>query len=203
MPPVFLHAQTTGVSSALLATMGIPLLAVLAGAALALVAARLCGWVGAAFAAATGAILLVTGLSGDLISHAAQDARREETLAAMAGRPGAAVIAQLQELEAAEEGNRWHVVAAAGEGLLVIGLASACILLWRRDHGRGATGATHALPRDTRWPAAEPASARQAPPKHLALASPARPHDGAAMPRRARTYPRWMTDPTRSNSWRK
>lgn len=200
MPALLLHAQTTGVPSALLATMGIPLLAALIGAAMAAVAARLRGWTGAAFAAALGAVLLAAGLSGDLISHAAQDARREQALAAMAGRPGAAVIAQLQELEAAEAGNRWHLVAAAGEGLLVTGLAGACALLWRRTRAgapgaaastlaRGAAWATPPEPTPLTWPAPMGRTGPGAP-THLRRAG-------------ARRYPLWMTEPTRSSSARK
>ncbi len=98
MPAFLLHAQTPGVPSALLATMGVPLLVALLGAVLAVGAARLRGWSGAAVAATVGAVLLAAGLSGDLISHAAQDAQRSATLATMAGRPGAAVIAQLEEM---------------------------------------------------------------------------------------------------------
>lgn len=200
MPALLLHAQTTGVAPVLLSTLGIPLLALLAGAALALVAARLRGWPGAAFAAATGAILLVAGLSGDLISHAAQDARREEALAAMAGRPGAAVIAQLEELETAEAGNHWHLVAAAGEGMLVAGLAAACLLLWRRTRAGTPGAAASALARGAAW---------ATPPEPTLLTWPApvrRTGPGAPTQlRRAgpRRYPLWMTEPTRSSSARK
>lgn len=198
MPAFLLHAQTAGFSSALLGTMGLPLLAVVAGATLALLLARLCGWPGAAFAAAAGALLLVTGLSGDLISHAVQEARREEALAAMAGRSGAAVIAQLQELEAAEAGNRWHLVAAFGEGLLVAGLAGACALLWRRARAAapgaparawGAAWATTPEPAMPGW---------SAPVRHMGLGAPAHLRRAGA-----RRYPLWMTEPTRPSSARK
>jgi hypothetical protein len=180
--------------------MGIPLLALVAGATLALVAARLRGWTGAAFAAAGGVILLVTGLSGDLISHAAQDARREEAMAAMAGRPGAAVIARLQELEADEAGNRWHLVAAAGEGLLVTGLTGACVLLWRRTRTGVPATAAGALARGAAWATTpEPAiPGRPVLMRRTALGAPVRLRREGA-----RRYPLWMTEPTRSSSARK
>ncbi len=40
--------------------------------------------------------------------------------------------AQLHELDDAEAGNAWHLLAAAGESLLVSGLVGACYLLWRQ-----------------------------------------------------------------------
>lgn len=221
MPAFLLHAQTAGVASALLAMIGMPLLAAAAGAALTMVMARLRGCPGAAAAAAIGAVLLVLGLSGDLISHAAQAAQREETLATMASRPGAAVIARLEEMEAAEANNPWHLVAAAGEGMLVVGLATACLLLWHRDRVAGRTSSMGALAWGAR-PLRQP-SATGPHPQSLSRwrergsqaergwdegveglwpSASVRPSPRPVL-RRARTYPRWMTDPARANSWRK
>jgi hypothetical protein len=203
VPVVVLHAQTAGVASTLLATTGMPLLAALGGAALALGTAWLRGWPGAVAAAALGAALLVAGLSGDLVSHAAQDAQRREILATMAGRPGAMVIAQLEEMEAAEAGNHWHLVAAAGEGMLVTGLAATCLLLWRRGRVETRASGLGALARGTRWAEARSLSAWETPSKRFGPTLSTPRHNGIDRPRRARAYPRWMTDPARANSWRK
>lgn len=221
MPVVLLHAQSEGIASALLATMGMPLLAALGGAALALGTARLRGWPGAVAAAVLGAALLAAGLSGDLVSHAAQDAQRGATLAAMAGRPGATAIAQLEEMEAAEAGNRWHLVAAAGEGMLVTGLAAACLLLWRRGRVETRTSDAGAPARGTP-PSPRPSATGPHPqllPRKREKGGRAEQGRGEGLeghrpsasvrpaprraPWRARVYPRWMTDPARANSWRK
>jgi hypothetical protein len=149
MPPVLLHADTSGMMS----LVGTPMLAAILALAVTILTVVFYGWQGGVAAAAVGAVFLAGGMFGDLLVHGSQDSERAQLTARMMMMPDPMSASRLHVLEEAEKGNRWHVVAVAGEGLLVSGLAAACFLLWRRNRTDARVDLmVGALERAAAWP---------------------------------------------------
>ena len=134
-----LHADATDAAGTSV-LFGLPVVVgVVAAAATAALVLR-AGWRVGFAAAVLGAVLLGAGLIGDLVSHRDHDRERREILTVMMEAPSAEFAHHLMELEGAETRNTWHLVSAAGQGLLVAGLAGAALVLWRRDRSAIAQG---------------------------------------------------------------
>jgi hypothetical protein len=125
MPQVLLHLATGDVT----ALIGIPALIAVALAGLVILAVLEWGWRIGLWAAALGLVLLVAGVSGDLVVHASSHDHELPMMLMM--HPGTSRLVSDQEL-ALERQNRWHLLAAAGEGMLLAGMDGACFALWRR-----------------------------------------------------------------------
>jgi ribulose 1,5-bisphosphate synthetase/thiazole synthase len=121
--------NTTGTS----VLFGLPIVAGVVAALLTMAAVRLAGWRAGFAAAALGAVLLGSGLIGDVVSHTGHERERHEILDRMMEAPSAAAAHRLMELDSAEAQNVWHVASAVGQGLLVAGLAGAAFVLWYRN----------------------------------------------------------------------
>ncbi|SRR5579884_1995728 len=130
MPIVFLHAEGSGLIDATGPMLVVGLLAVVASG----LGILRFGTRAGLLAAAVGAVCLIGGLTGDLRIHAGQDAQRQELLGYVLTHADAGTAAELHALDDAEAMNPWHLVAAAGEALLVTGLAGTCLLFWRQGY---------------------------------------------------------------------
>jgi hypothetical protein len=130
-----------------------PILAAMAAATAALITVLLFGWRGGLAAAAAGALFLAGGLAGDLLVHEGQGMERAQLTARMTMMPDPMTAERLHELEDAEMRNRWHLVAVGGEALLVMGLAGACVGLWRWGRRNAADDLlVGAIERAAAWP---------------------------------------------------
>lgn len=106
---------------------GPPLVVLAAAAVLTLILAAQWRTPAAVGTALTGALLLVAGMAGDLAGHTAVHDRGETALPTMVMmHPRAADVSTRQQVTEAR--NRWHLVAAAGQGMLVTGLAAGFVL---------------------------------------------------------------------------
>ena len=124
-----LHGATDNASGMSL-LFGVPIAAGITAVAVAALAVWLGGWRAGIAAAAMGVALMAGGLIGDVVSHNQQGHDRHALLDSLMDRPTAATAHQLMELEEAETRNVWHFVTAAGQGLLIAGLAGAAFMLW-------------------------------------------------------------------------
>lgn len=137
MPAFVLHGQTSG--AGIMSIIGTPLLAGVAALVAATVAMRLFGWRAGLAAVVAGVVLLAGGLAGDLVTHGGQTHEREQLTAALAVRADPDAAARLHQMEEAEASNRWHLLVAAGQVLLLAGLAGTCLMLWLRGRSAGVT----------------------------------------------------------------
>jgi hypothetical protein len=112
---------------------GLPIVVAVVAALVTASLVALAGWRAGYAAAALGAVLLGSGLIGDLLSHQQHDRHRREILTGMMELPSATAAHQLFDLETAEAQNVWHLVSAAGQGLLVTGLAGTILIFRRRE----------------------------------------------------------------------
>lgn len=147
MPPVFLHADAVagGVGS----MVSLPLVIGAAVFGVAIVAAWRGGPRGGLAAAVAGVALLATGLAADLFVHTDQAAERTRIMTIIMVQPQPALADRLHELEDAEARNPWHLLLAAGQGLLVGGLAGLSLMLWLR--GRDDSATRQVFARLSRW----------------------------------------------------
>jgi hypothetical protein len=110
-----------------------PLFAAVVGLTVAAILAWYYDWRFGVIGALAGGLLLAAGLMGDLISHAGQDDEQARLLSVMAVHADPITAGRLHAMQDEEEANPWHLLVGGGEGILIGGLAGACLVLWRRS----------------------------------------------------------------------
>ena len=135
------------VATGLMTLVGWPLVVGIAALVLAAIAVAQWGWRAGVIAAILGALYLVVGVTGDIVEHnaAEQQTTQPSMMRMHLSMMDAARRDDLQGALTVAEGhgatdeadNPWHLLAAAGEGLLVGGLACACLALARFTRSAG------------------------------------------------------------------